>query len=59
METYLNNRFAFSEKVHSSLENYTDCDTLVVYCPTQTRSEEIIDKLKKLNYQGKLKPIDK
>ncbi len=45
---------AFSEEIHSFLINYTGCDTLVVYCTNQTRSEKIIDKLKKLDYQGKI-----
>lgn len=45
---------AFSEQLTRFLEDYTDCDTLVVYCTNQTRSEMIIDKLIKLNYQGRI-----
>ncbi len=45
---------AFSEEASRFLENYTNCDTLVVYCTNQTRSEIIIDKLKNMNYQGRI-----
>jgi len=45
---------AFSEKACGLLESFTNCDNLVVYCTNQTRSDMIIDKLKKLNYQGKI-----
>jgi len=45
---------AISDEVPRFLENYTNYDSLLVYCTNQTRSEMIIDKLKKLNYQGRI-----
>lgn len=45
---------AFSEDALLLLKNYIVDDTLIVYCSNQTRSLIIIDKLKELNYRGKI-----
>lgn len=45
---------AFRDSAESQLEEYLEKDTIVVYCTNHRRSETIIEKLKGIQYQGKI-----